>query len=529
MKYISGQNREQITLFPISLDDSIDDNNEVRLIEEFVESLKIEDFGFKVNHIENGRPAYHPKDLLKLFIYGYLNRIRSSRQLEKECKRNIELMWLMKTLQPDHNTISNFRRDNSKSIKLVFRETVEIAKDFNLIGSRLIAGDSTKLRAQNSKKNNFNKKKIARHLDYIDKKIEEYQNHLKENDGDKLSDDNRKIEDEIKEQNIRKKKYEEIENQIDESGENQVSTSDTDSRHMIVRNNITEVGYNVQVTTDAENNIPIDYLVTNTNDSKAMGKMLRRAKSILQTNQFTALYDKGYHTGSEFKIAHDLMVDVMVAIPGIPSSSQSPDTDYNLEKFIYNKETDTYQCPQAQTLRSNGTVYNGKNYKFKQYKTPLCKTCVKQELCTRSKKNGRIVQRSEYVEYIVKNKKRIENNKEYYRRRQAIVEHPFGTIKRQWGFNYIMTKQGMQRASGDVGLMFTAYNLRRLINLIGLKTLIKYFKELCLIFSKKLAQIWTEISNFKPLKILKKNLHHKTEVVLKWLIFDKYLNNNFSF
>jgi len=506
MKYISGQNREQITLFPISLDDSIDDNNEVRLIEEFVESLKIEEFGFKVDHIENGRPAYHPKDLLKLFIYGYLNRIRSSRQLEKECKRNIELMWLMKTLQPDHNTISNFRRDNSKSIKLVFRKTVEIARHFNLIGAKLIAGDSTKLRAQNSKKNNFNKKKIARHLDYIDKKIEEYQNQLKENDGDKLSADNRKIEDEIKEQNNRKKKYQEIENQIDESGETQVSTSDTDSRHMIIRNNITEVGYNVQVSTDAENNIPIDYLVTNTNDSKAMGKMLRRAKSILQTNNFTALYDKGYHTGSEFKIAHDLMLDVMVAIPG-----------------------DTYQCPQAQTLRSNGTVYNGKNYKFKQYKTSACKSCSSLTLCTRSKRNGRIVQRSEYVEYIEENKKRIENNKEYYRRRQAIVEHPFGTIKRQWGFNYIMTKQGMQRASADVGLMFTAYNLRRLINLIGLKTLIKYFKELCLIFSKKLAQIWLKISSFKPLKFLQKNLHHKTEVVLKLLIFDKYLNNNFSF
>ena len=164
MKYIEGQNRAQIYLFPVSLDDAVDPENEVRLIDVFVESLKLENFGFKVEHVENGRPAYHPADLMKLYIYGYLNRVRSSRQLEKECKRNIEVMWLLKRLVPDHNTISNFRRDNPKAIKKVFRETVKIAQYFNLIGGTLLAGDSTKLRAQNSKKNNFNQKKIDRHL-----------------------------------------------------------------------------------------------------------------------------------------------------------------------------------------------------------------------------------------------------------------------------------------------------------------------------------------------------------------------------
>jgi len=158
-KYIKGQSRAQITLFPVSLDDAVGVENEVRLIDLFVDSLKLQEFGFKVEFVENGRPAYHPADILKLYIYGYLNRIRSSRQLEKECKRNIEVMWLLKTLKPDHNTISNFRRDNPKAIKKVFRETVKIAQYFNLIGGTLIAGDSTKLRAQNSKKNNFNQKK----------------------------------------------------------------------------------------------------------------------------------------------------------------------------------------------------------------------------------------------------------------------------------------------------------------------------------------------------------------------------------
>jgi len=184
MKFITGQNRAQITLFPVSLDDAVDAENEVRLIDLFVDSIDLGEFGFKVDFIENGRPAYHPADLLKLYIYGYLNRVRSSRQLEKECKRNVEVFWLLKNLQPDHNTISNFRRDNPKAIKKVFKETVKIAKYFDLIGGTLIAGDSTKLRAQNSKKNNFNQKKIDRHLEYIENKLAEYNKALAENDGD---------------------------------------------------------------------------------------------------------------------------------------------------------------------------------------------------------------------------------------------------------------------------------------------------------------------------------------------------------
>ena len=160
-------------------------DNEVRLIDVFVDSLSLDGYSFQIDHSENGRPAYHPGDLLKLFIYGYMNKIRSSRDLEKECKRNIEVMWLLGNLHPDHNTISNFRRDNPKAIKKVFRETVKIADYFNLIGGTLIAVDSTKFRAQNSKKNNFNEKKISRHLGYIENKLQEYNQALAQSDGDK--------------------------------------------------------------------------------------------------------------------------------------------------------------------------------------------------------------------------------------------------------------------------------------------------------------------------------------------------------
>ena len=482
MKFIQGHNRNQINLFPVSLDQSIDPDNEVRIIDLFVDSLSIKDFGFRTDFIENGRPAYHPADLLKLFIYGYMNKIRSTRDLEKECKRNIEVMWLLKCLRPDHNTIANFRRDNPKAINKVFRATVQIAKHFNLIGGKLVAGDSTKLRAQNSKKNNFNKAKIDRHVAYIDNKLEEYTRALAENDGD----NKQQIEDEIKKQQERKGQYKEIEKQLKESGEAQISTSDPESRQIMLRNNITEVAYNVQTTVDAKNNIPIDYKVTNQNDSKAMGNMVQRAKSILRTNEFTVLYDKGFHTGSELKTAQDLGVETIVAIPGVPSTSQAPNHDYNYEHFIYDETTDTYICPHGHTLRTNGSWYkeltsSGNTILFKQYKTRACKSCKARSQCTRSK-NARLIQRSEFADYYERNRRNSVEKEHLYKRRQTIAEHPFGTIKRQWGFSYILTKKGINRASSDVGFMFIAYNLRRILNILTRDQLKEYLRVLLSLF-----------------------------------------------
>jgi transposase len=499
MKHIKGQDRSQIHLFPISLEESIDLNNDVRLIDLFVDSLTLRDYGFKVDFIENGRPAYHPSDLLKLYIYGYLNKMRSSRDLEKTCKRNIEVMWLLRSLQPDHNTISNFRRDNPRAIKKVFRATVSIAKHFNLIGGKLIAGDSTKLRAQNSKKNNFNQNKIDRHIAYIDNKLEQYNNELAAAEGQTKEQLKQQIEKHTK----RKLDYKQLEKKLQQSRETQISTSDPDSRQMITRNNITEVAYNVQTTVDEKHNLPIDYKVTNTNDSKAMGNMLRRSKSILRSQEFTALYDKGYHTGSEFKIADDLQIDVMVAIPA--AAAQAPDPAYNVEQFRYHPKEDYYTCPQDSKLTSTGKWHQAKTYQFKRYTTKDCKQCPVKDQCTKAKQ-GKGIQRSEYQCYINLNKERIESNKEYYRKRQAIVEHPYGTIKRQWGFNYIMTKKHKERAEADVGLMFVAYNLRRIFNILDKNELKEYLKILIACFLMIISLISAKIKRFtKPVFLDKFN------------------------
>ena len=461
MKFISGKDRKQTCLFPISLEDSIDQDNSARAIDQFVDQLDLATLGFRQDFIENGPPAYHPSVLLKLYIYGYMNRARSSRQLEKECRRNIEVMWLLESLAPDHNTISNFRKDNPKAIKKVFFATVEIARNFGLIGATLIAGDSTKLRAQNSKKNNFNQKKINRHIEYIDTKLEQYNKALDQSENkDEKQEINRKID----KHRGHRKQYERLEEQLKESGEPQISTSDPDSKQMLVRNNITEVAYCIQSTVDAQNNIPIDYLVTNQNDSKAMGQMLRRAKTILRTNTFTALYDKGYHTGSEFKTANDLSIETLVAIPAY--ASKAPDPKYNATNFKYNRDTDRYTCPQDNNLKSNGSWYKGNNYRFKQYKTNKCKNCPVRALCTTAKANGKVLQRSEFHQYIEDNAERVSQKPEAYKRRQAIVEHPYGTIKRQWGFDHVITKNSKQRASADVGFIFIAYNLKRIWNIL---------------------------------------------------------------
>jgi transposase len=482
MKFIQGNDRNQSVLFTDCLDQIVDIDNEVRIIDLFVEAIDLKDYSFYIKDSTEGRPQYNPKDLLKLFIYGYLNSIRSSRVLEKECKRNTEVMWLMKQLAPDHNTISNFRRDNQKAIRKVFRASVSMAKHFGLIGGTLLAGDSTKLRAQNSKKNNFNEGKIERHLEYIENKLKEYNQALEQADGDiALTSD---IDSKIKTQEARKEGYHALSQQLKDTGETQISTSDPDSRQIMTRNNISEVAYSVQTTVDAKYCIPIDYKVTNQNDAKGMYPMLRRAKVILQSSDFTAIYDKGYHTSSEIKKGIELGVNLLVAIPEV--ASNAPDKAYNVSNFIYNHELDLFTCPEGQDLTTNGKWYTRfrskkSSTKVKHYKTAACLSCPAFAQCTENKK-GRCLERSEYAEYVEQNKRNIEANYETYKRRQAIVEHPYGIIKRQWGFYYIMTKKGLKRASADVGFMFSAFNLRRIFNIVDKNLLRDYLRSLGFVF-----------------------------------------------
>ncbi|WP_206077633.1 IS1182 family transposase [Pontibacter sp. SGAir0037] len=456
-----------------SLEELISPDNEVRFIDAFVDSLPLDKLGFRTEFPENGRPAYAPAALLKLLVYGYLNRIRSSRCLEKECCRNLEVMWLLGQLAPDHNTIANFRKNNSKAIARVFRSTVKLAQHFHLIGGELLAGDSTKLRAQNSKKNNYNRAKIDRHLAYIDRRLADCALALEEANDAAVT---QKLTCTLARHAQRRQYYLHLLQHLEDSGEEQVSPSDTESRQMIIRNTITEVAYNVQATVDARHCLLIDYRVTNRNDSKAMGAMVRRAKRIVGNSSFTALFDKGYHTGSELEIAQQLGITTLVAVPA--PASTAPDPGYNLEHFAYDQASDVYTCPAGQQLTTNGSVYTkhrgrSNQTSFHQYRSKACKTCPVRHLCTVAK-NGRLIERNLYSPVFERNRQNIENNPALYKRRQAIVEHPFGTLKRQWGYSYVLTKKGMGRASADVGLMLVAYNLRRIRRIVGWERLLAY-------------------------------------------------------
>ena len=239
-----------------------------------------------------------------------------------------------------------------------------------------------------------------------------------------------------------------------------------------------------------------------------MGNMVRRAKSILGTNEFTALYDKGYHTGSELKTAQLLGVETIVAIPDIPSSSYAPDSGYNVSEFCYNPVNDTYACPQGNTLITNGNWYKkerrNSSVLVQHYKTKACRNCSALDQCTKNTRGrGRVIERTEHAAYIEQNRKNLEKNEHFYKRRQAIVEHPYGTIKRQWGYNYILTKKGKERASADVGFMFIAYNLRRIVNILGQNLLKEYLRMLVSLFLRVSAFFRRKISHLEAIVLQK--------------------------
>jgi len=267
MSHKKGTNRNQLLLLPPSLDDFIEENNPVRVVEAFVNSLDFEKLRFvKVKCKETGCRPYHPGDLLKLYMYGYTNRIRTSRKLERECTRNIEVMWLLHDLRPSARTIAYFRSDNKKALKLVFRQFISMTKGWGLLEGKLLATDGSKFRAVNSKKNNYNPKKIALHLSRIDQQVDDYLKELDKNDkqdNGKRKEDVQKTLRELKE---RRKKYEDLEKQLLNSGEDQVSSTDPQSRQLMIRGQITEVAYNLQTTVDSKHNLVVDVKAVNTND-----------------------------------------------------------------------------------------------------------------------------------------------------------------------------------------------------------------------------------------------------------------------
>lgn len=479
MAYLTGYDRQQASLIPHSIDELIAADSLVRIIDLFVDSLDLKRLGFIENGAsDNGRPAYNPADLFKLYIYGYLNRVRTSRLLERECQRNIEVMWLLRGLQPCFRTIAGFRSENPKAFRNTFSHFVKQLNASGLIGGKTVAIDSSKFRAVNSKKNNYNQAKIDRQLAYIDDKINNYIEDLDE--GDLTEEQEELINQKIKKQRQRKKKYKLLEKQLCESGEDQISTTDPDARSMILHGSVIEVAFNVQTAVDDKHNLVVDYEPTNVNDRKALLQAALKAKEACGMKKITVLADKGYHNAEQIDSCTKQGITTYVSPQQAARGNDIPTPEYYGEKFTYTRRNDSYTCPQGQKLKTNGRYYaktQGQTItRVKHYKTNACSTCQVKEYCTRNQ-HGRLIERSEYAESVEKNDNRVKKNLDIYRKRQEIIEHIFGTIKRQWGYDHILLK-GLEKNNGEFGLIYLIYNFRRIVNILGIKMTKKWLKSL---------------------------------------------------
>lgn len=464
-----------------SLESAISPDSFVRVVDAFVDVIDLKSFGFThVECEEEGRPPYHPSVLLKLYLYGYRHGIRTTRKLEREVQTNIEAMWLLSGLRPKYKTIADFRKKHSKAFREVFRRFVCLLKEWNLVEGATIAIDSFKIRGSNSLKNNFNESKLKRHLDYIEKQIKEYEALLDANDKE---EDKKELEKKVEERKEKRSKYQEIQKELEASGEEQISLTDPDSRSVILHKNIINVGYNIQASSDAKHKLLVEYDTGDVNDTHALASMAIQTKEILGSESMKVLADKGYHTGEEMEQCHKHGITTFVS----PKAPSTKDIGlYPITSFVYNKENDQYICPQGHAMHTNGTWHrhsdnrrNGKGaYGFQRYNTPACKSCASRHLCTKGKTNGRYIDRSEYADVVESNAKRVNENPDYYRQRQQIAEHMYGTLKRQRGFTHTNVR-GKEKVLGEVGLMFIGYNLTRCVTILGVEKLIKALRKCC--------------------------------------------------
>ena len=479
----------------------------MRVIDVFVDMLDLKAFDFSYYKLnKEGRPPFHPATMLKIYFYGYHNGIRSCRRLERACKRNVEVMWLINEQRPHYKTIANFRKDNAKAFKEVFRYFVAMLKEWNLIDGKTIGIDSFKIRAQNSLKNNFNERKVKRHLEYIDTRIAEYESLLDESENDVT-------EAKLKHQETKRRRYEDIRSELKASGDGQISKTDPDAKAVVFQRNSVRVGYNIQAASDGKHKLLIAADTGDVNDTKALSVMVEKVQENIGTEgmRLNILADKGYHSGRELKACEALHVKTYISPRESSSTKKNP--EYSMERFKYYPITDTYECPAGERLHTNGRWYqkslkNGrKSYQVKHYKTKSCKNCGLRAACTKNKL-GRIIERTEHAEYVQRNNKRVNNNPDYYRERQQIIEHQFGTLKRHQHFDYTLMK-GKEKVLGEVYIAFTMYNLRRSMSILGISGLLKRLKA---IFRPILAKL-NLIAGYAVLNRLNLFANRKHQVV----------------
>lgn len=497
-RFIEGADRNQATLFPERLDDYVSDDNPVRAIDAFVDALDLSALDFDVVPEATGRPGYHPATMLKIYVYGYLNQVQSSRRLERECGRNVELIWLTGSLKPDFKTIADFRRDNGPAIRNVCRQFVALCRDINLLNNDSVAIDGSKFKAVNAKAKNFTREKLRKRFKEIDERIQRYLSELDRADdvhsatGMPASDVQiQRVIDKIAWLKKEADKLAEIQVEMDRTGARQISETDPDARSMAITSRHPRViGYNVQSAVETEHHLIVAHEVTNIGtDRNALWDMANQARDALGVEKLDAVADKGYYKGEEIVACED--DGITITLPKVATSNAKARGRFDRSAFIYDAEQDVYDCPAGQQLTPRMTRHEDGKV-IHRYWTTACKACPIKHHCTPS--NERRIRRWEREDVLDRVQQRLEDNPDKMATRRQTVEHPFGTIKAWMGATHFKMRT-LKHVATEMALHVLAYNMKRVITIIGIPELVKAIAAFLLWFA---ATIASEIAICRP-------------------------------
>jgi transposase len=472
-RFVEGLDRGQSTLFPECLEDWIGEDNPVRVIDVFVDELDLGELGFSgVEPEMTGRPSYHPSALLKLYIYGYLNRVQSSRRLERDAGRNVEVMWLTGRLVPDHKTIADFRKDNGRAIRKVCARFVELCREMGLLTKASVAIDGSKFKAVNNRDRNFTRAKVERRRAQLEESVARYLGQLdtadRQEPSETLALKTTRLKEKLAKLGGEMQRLAAIEKQMLASPDQQISLTDPDARSMATSGRGSGVvGYNVQVAVDTENHLIVTHEVTNVgSDRSQLATVAKDAKATLQTEKLEAVADRGYFNSQEILACED--AGITVTLPKPMTSNSKAEGRFGKQDFRYVAEQDVYICPAGERLtyhytnEENGLV-------LRRYWTNACLSCALKHSCTTAKE--RRITRWEHEHVLEAVQRRLDEHPEKMRQRRETVEHPFGTIKARMGATHFLMKT-LPRVAAEMALHVLAYNLTRVMNIVGVQPLL---------------------------------------------------------
>ena len=471
-RFIEGTDRVQATLFPECLEDWIDEGNPVRAIDAFVDKLGLAELGFEGMAPEaTGRPAYHPSVLLKLYIYGYLNRVQSSRRLEREAGRNVEVMWLTGRLVPDHKTIADFRKDNGSSIRQVCVQFIELCRQMGLLTKASVAVDGSKFKAVNNRDKNFTRAKVERRRAQLQQSVSRYLAQLDTADlqdpSEELAAKTMHLKEKLAKLGVEMQRLAAMEKLMLTSPDQQISLTDPDSRSMATSGRGSGVvGYNVQVAVDTEHHLIVTHEVTNVGSDRAqLANIASQAKEVLGVDGLEVVADRGYSSGEEL-LACD-KAGIVVTLPKPMTSGAKAEGRFGKQDFVYLSDEDAYRCPAGEKLSYHYTVEE-KGQKLRRYWTNACDHCALKHRCTPGKE--RRITRWEHEHVVEAVQRRLDQNPQAMRLRRETVEHPFGTLKMRMGATHFLMKR-LPKVATEMALHVLAYNLTRVMNIMGAQPL----------------------------------------------------------